>query len=275
MSDEFTMPDDLKGKSLEDIAKMYVETRGEYDKYKGEWEPRSKDYDRWSKLGTPDELEQGVNWMRTVAAPIITKITKGEAYLLNDADYKAYQNWATKTKNGTAQHTETLDANDELFAPVEKRLEEKLIAAANKVIDDRARYFAQQMQGNFKTIQDQLNLFGHVTQLQKQYPNLDFNELLKKGAEMAAMPADKLLQSLIDSETKLSGMEAEIDKRVAARIAEKETEKQNEAAKTLIGGGRGGGNLPRAPMKRADVMKGLIGDLGTKFPGIMEQIPLA
>jgi hypothetical protein len=272
-NEPFVMPEDLKGKSPEEIAQLYSNTRSEYEKYKSEWEPRSKEFERWSRLGNPDELEQVVNWGKTVAAPIVQKLAKGEAYLLNDADYKAYQNWAEKTKNGTAPPASAPD--EELFGPVEKRLEEKLIAAANRLINERAAAFDQNINRGFKTLQDQQNLFAHVMRLQKQNPNLDIDAVMKKGAETASMSPEQLLAWIIDSESKTSGMEAEIEKRVAAKLAEKDAEKQNDQVKTLLGSRRAGGGLPNRPMKTAERTKALVEDLNKKFPGIWDQIPLA
>ncbi len=269
---DFEMPADLKDKSLEDVAKMYSETRAEYDKFKGEWEPRAKQWEEWSALGDPTEIKKVIDWGKSVA-PVWQRIAQGEAFLLNDADYKAYKNWSDKTKNGTVK-PDAVASDDDLFAPVKKSLAEELRAEMDRRLDERVKGFDSTFKNAMKGVQDQLNLYGHVAKLQKQHPNLDFDSLLRKGADLAQMPADQLLNSLIESETKLSGMEAEIDKRVAAKLAEKDTEKNDSAAKALIDGRRSGGNLPLAPRKRQDVMKGLIGDLGKRFPGLLEQVPL-
>jgi hypothetical protein len=277
MPDAFQMPDDLKGKSAEDIAQLYVSTKADYDKFKGEWEPRSKDWEAWSELGKPDELKQVVNWAKTVAAPIVQRIAKGEAYLLNDADYKAYKGWADKTGNGTRQAADAggSSADDDLYAPIKKSLAEELKAELNRLVDERAKTVDAGLKQFIKTTQDQLNLFGHVQKLQRQNPNLDFDQLLQKAAARSTMTAEQLLNELIDSEGKLSGMEAEIEKRVAAKLAEAETAKENARTTTLLETRRLGGNLPINPPKRTDVTKALVSELGKKFPGIYDQIPLA
>lgn len=270
---DFQMPDDLKGKSAEDIAQLYLSTKGEYDKFKGEWEPRSKAWGEYQTYGSPDEVKQVLDWSKSVAAPLVTKIANGEAYLLNDADYKAYKGWADKTKNGTAK-PETVNSDDDLFKPSMDRAKEEILAAVNKLIDERSKGLDANVTRGFKSLQDQLNLFGHVTKLQRSNPNLDFDEILKEGAELAQMPADKLVDRLIDLKAKENSFEKRVQDAVAAALAEKETEKQNEQVKSLVDNRRGAGNIPLAPLKRADVMKGLIGELGKKFPGLTEQIPL-
>lgn len=272
----FQMPDDLKGKSAEEIAQLYVNTRSEYDKYKGEWEPRGKDLERWSSLGKPDEIEELIKWGKTVAAPMVNKIAKGEAYLLNDADYKAYKAWSDKTGNGTRQPVEAAaNPDDDIFAPVKKSLQEELRAETARLIEERAKGFDTNIRTMFKQLQDQLNLFGHVSKLQREHPKLNFDDLLKRGAELAQMPADKLLDSLIQSELKTATMDDEIEKRVAAKLAERDAGKNNDAVKTLlenraVGTPSAFGKKPN----RESTVRGLVGALNEKFPGLLEQIPL-
>jgi hypothetical protein len=270
---DFEMPEDLKGKSPEDIAKMYLDARSEYEKYKNEWEPRAKTWQSYSELGDPEEIRKVIDWGKTVAAPLVQKIAKGEAYLLNDADYKAYKSWAEKTQNGRS--TEVAPSpDDDLFAPVEKRLEEKLAAAMQKLIEDRAKAYDGQIQRGFKALQDQLNLYAHTNKLQRQYPNLDLEAVVKKGAELAQLPADKLLDALIESEMKNSTMEAEIEKRVAAKLAEKQTDDEASRVASLLENRRGGGTLP-AKTDNKSAMTQLVRTLGTKYPDIFSQIPLS
>lgn len=274
MADEFQMPEDLKGKSPEDLARMYTETRSEYDKFKGEWEPRSKDWEAYQAYGKPDEIKQIVDWGKTVA-PVWQKIAKGEAYLLNDADYKAYKNWADKTGNGTRQPQETTSQDDELFGPVKKSLREELFADLKKEVDQYYQRLGGEVQRGYKTLQDQQNLFAHVIRQQRLNPNLDIDSILAKGAKLAQMPADELVNHLIEAEAKSAGMEGEIEKRVAAALAERDAAKQNDTVKTLLDNRRGSGNLPLSSPKRVDVMKGLIKTLNDRHPGILEQIPMA
>lgn len=274
------MPDDLKGKSVEDLARMYVEqrsqydnTRQEYDKYKGEWEPRQASWQRYEKLGTPDEIEQLNNWGQTQAAPIMRKIAQGEAYLLNDADYKAYKAWADRTKGGRQQPAET-SADDELFKPLEQRLTTQFEQRFNDMLDARARQFQQNLDARLKMQQDQLNLYAHVNDLKAKHPNVNFNDLLKRGAELAQMPADQLFDALLDSEVKGAGMEAEIEKRVAARLAEKQTDAESDRAKALLENRRVGTNFNGQRPTRDAAMRGLVGTLGQKFPDIWNQLPV-
>lgn len=273
----FEMPDDLKGKSAEEIAQLYLSTRTEHEKYKGEWEPRAKELERWSSLGKPDEIEEVVKWGKTIAAPLVNKIAKGEAYLLNDADYKAYKAWADKTGNGTRQPAaDNAAPDDELFAPIRKSLGEELRGEVTKLIEERAKGFDTNIRTMFKQIQDQLNLYGHVSKLQRQHPNLDFEGLLKEGAELTQMPADQLLEKLIQNNLKMATMDEEVEKRVAAKLAEHETSKNTDAVKALLENRAVGAGTMFGAQKpnRESVTRGLVGMLNDKFPGLLAQMPL-
>lgn len=275
MADTFQMPAELAGKSAEDIAQLYLDTRKQYDEYKGQWEPRAKDWESYSSFGKPDQIKQIFDWGRGVAAPVLSRIEKGEAYLLNDADYKAYKAWADKTGNGTKPAEVTPSPDDDLFAPVEKRLEEKLLNAIGKMIGEREQKFRADITGWQKLNDDKFNLFNRAQQLKGQYPNLNFEEIIKKLSDVAQMPADKLLEWGLEQEGKLAGLEGEIEKRVAAKLAEKEAEKGNDSVKTLLESRRVGGSYPTQRPTREAAVRGLVETLNGKYPGVFERIPLA
>lgn len=269
---KFEMPDDLRGKSAEDIAQLYVNTKGEYDKFKSEWEPRGKEFETWSSLGKPEEIKEVLNWAKQVA-PLHQKITAGEMQLLNSADYKAYQQWAEQTQNGKRQSTQT-NPDDELFAPVEKRLEEKVLNAVNKLIEDRAKGFDTNIQRGFKGLQDQLNLYGHVQRLQKAHPDIDFDTLIKEGAELASAPADKLLEMLLSSRTKEASFDKRVQDAVAAALAEKTVQDDNARVKTLLDSRKIGPAQQQRPT-RENTIRNIVDQLSQKHPDIFNQIPLA
>ena len=275
----FQMPDDLKGKSIEEIAEALSTTRADYDRtqseykaFKEQWEPRSKTWDSYEQLGKPDELDAVVKWGRTYA-PLIEKIAKGEAKVLNDADYKAFENWSNQTRNGTAPREPAVADDDPLLVPLREQLSKSLEERFTKMIDDRSKQFGGQFQTAVKQLQDQMNLYGHVSQLRQQYPKLDFNDLLKKGADLASMPPEKLLQELITTQSKLSGVDAEVEKRVAEKLAAAETNKEASTVKALLETRQSGNYTPGKP-KREDIVRGLVGELSKKFPGIFEQMPV-
>lgn len=277
----FEMPDEFKGKSAEEIAQRYLETKTNYDKldteyksYKGEWDARKPQWDEYSALGEPKTVNEAIKWAREVAAPMVQKVAKGEAFLLNDADYKAYKNWADKTANGTRQPVQD-DASDELFKPVEQRLTEKLLSQMDERINARASQFDKNFSGGMKALQDQLNLFAKVQGMQTKNPGVNFDDLLKRGAELANAAPDQLLEQLLSMEVEKSSFDQRLEAAVAAKLAEKEVGKDNDVVKALMENRRVGMNSTAAKPTRENTLRNLVNALNKKDPGILQQMPLS
>lgn len=277
----FEMPDEFKGKSAEEIAQRYLETKTNYDKldteyksYKGEWDARKPQWDEYSALGEPKTVNEAIKWAREVAAPMVQKVAKGEAFLLNDADYKAYKNWADKTANGTRQTVQD-DASDELFKPVEQRLTEKLLGLMDERINSRASQFDKNFSGGMKALQDQLNLFAKVQGMQTKNPGVNFDDLLKRGAELANAAPDQLLEQLLSMEVEKSSFDQRLEAAVAAKLAEKEVGKDNDVVKALMENRRVGMNSTAAKPTRENTLRNLVNALNKKDPGILQQMPLS
>lgn len=277
----FEMPDEFKGKSAEEIAQHYLETKTKYDTldteyktYKGEWDARKPQWDEYSALGEPKTVNEAIKWAREVAAPMVQKVAKGEAYLLNDADYKAYKNWSEKTANGTRQPAQD-DASDELFKPVEQRLTEKLLGLMDERINTRASQFDKNFSGGMKALQDQLNLFAKVQGMQTKNPGVNFDDLLKRGAELANAAPDQLLEQLLSMEVEKSSFDQRLEAAVAAKLAEKEVGKDNDVVKALMENRRVGMNSTAQKPTRENTLRTLVAALNKKDPGILQQMPLA
>lgn len=277
----FEMPDEFKGKSAEEIAQRYLETKTNYDKldteyksYKGEWDARKPQWDEYSALGEPKTVNEAIKWAREVAAPMVQKVAKGEAFLLNDADYKAYKNWADKTANGTRQPVQD-DASDELFKPVEQRLTEKLLSQMDERINARASQFDKNFSGGMKAFQDQLNLFAKVQRMQAQNPDVNFDDLLQEGAQFANAAPDAMLEQLLAMKVEKSNFDKRLEAAVAAKLAEKEVGKDNDVVKALMENRRVGMNSTAAKPTRENTLRNLVNALNKKDPGILQQMPLS
>lgn len=271
----FEWPEDLKGKSPEDLAKLILDGRKDFDTYKGEWEPRKTNWAAYEKLGKPEEIDQVIKWGKT-NAPLFDKIAKGELKVLNDADYKAFENWSKTQKGGKPAEgaQPTGEASEELLAPMRTQLLEELKKSLTEMVGGESKRYQAELQRGLKQLVDQQNLFSHVMNLKAKYPTLDFEALMKEGADLATMSPDKLLESLIQSRLKEATMNDEIEKQVQAKLGAKKTDEEADRVKALLEARRVGPGAVNGKPKREDVMKGLVSTLTEKYPGIFNALPV-
>jgi len=268
---DFVMPEDLKGKSPEEIAKQYLNTKTEFEKFRSEYEPRAKTLEAYSKYGKPEEIEELVKWGKTYA-PLIEKVAKGELKVLNDADWKAYEGFAKNGRDKAAQSAAD-DPDEAIFAPVRDKLRDELTGLTKKQIEDVAKGYEARFNQSVKALHDQMNLFAHVLDLKSKYPNVDFDKVIAEGADLAKLPADQLLDRLVQSRIKEATLAEEVERQVAAKLAEKTQQNDESRVKALLDG-RSAGTLPLTAQKPADSVASLVKALGAKFPGIWESIPV-
>lgn len=225
----FTMPAKFAGKSAEDIAKAYSELESQHGKLTNE-AGKYKEWDEVAKLGKPKDVVEAINWARQV----------NQALKEGKITYKQAQQAVAQGPGPQGGNDAPWD--NENFDMLSPREQAKAIYdhQMNQGFNKTKSYIDEVAQGYGKQITD----FGNMSKREQkllfesikaaiQNPGTDPEELLTQAAELASKSPEELLQMALQNKLSPKTQEAEIEKRVTARLAEEEQKRQNETAKQI------------------------------------------
>lgn len=227
----YSLPQELGGKSAEEVGRYYAERYHDYDNIKS----RADKFGEYEALNLrPDDIRQTVEWARGIVAPLMqgkraSWDRDGNRIVFLDgesapaapaaAPQNAFENW------------ETLEPRQQAERLAEYVYGTQLTPRVNEIAqgyDTRFNQAVQQMQQQFGVFMDAIDRWT-------QNPNLKPRDIVAKAVEL--MRAGQQPTSFIDLAAQQlaspAQMEAEVQKRVAAALAEEkakaEAEKKNAA----------------------------------------------
>jgi hypothetical protein len=213
----YTLPEKFKGKSVEDVARAY----SELEKTHGEVSSRVGAYDKYAKLGSPEQVEQALQW----AADVAGKLQRGE---LTPAQAQAQLNQNAATQNPY----ESFDKWDELDG-------RSRADALNKLVTDAVKQAAKPYEDRLTQFQTneqrQLGLLTQVFELAQKNPSISMNELLQKANSLASQKPEDLLNMALQSMVAPQQQEALKAQMRAEILAEQNQAAENARISALNG----------------------------------------
>jgi len=211
---EFKMPEKFANAKPEDIAKAYVEL----ERTLGEQGAKLKDLERYSSLGKPDEIQQAIDWARTV----YKKLEAGEL-----VDKSVLKPAAKAEHSGLPWEAPDWDYKSD--ADKAKAMAEYARSEAQRLIEQKANEYGQQI-NQYRQLQgsEMQLLLDAINAAITSGGKTDVKSLLVNAAELATKSPQDLLKMAFENLTAKERMEAEIEKRVNAAIAEAKQKMDNE-----------------------------------------------
>ena len=213
---DFKMPEKFAGKSAEDIARSYAELESQY----GKASQRLGDLDRYSKIGSPDEINQVLEWSRNVKAAL-------------DRGLLVPKQESAKAPESTAQR-KPWEQDDWAFKSPAEQFEalNQAVQSQNKAyIDQLASQYGQQIQQLTQQDGRQKQIMMRAIQAAIKNPDVDPEALLTETAQLASKTPEELMDLYLDLRSKTpDNIERMVNERLAARLAE---EKQKLEAQQL------------------------------------------
>ena len=225
----FTMPDKFKDKSAEDIARAYSELESQHGKMTNEL-GKYKGYDEVVKIGSPKDIVEGIQWARQVNAALKS----------GQITYKQAQTAIAQGPQGDGSSQAPWD--NESFDYLTPREQAKAITEYNKTkgfgdtksyIDQIANQYGTQIQQQYDLNNKQQNILLKAIKTAIKNPDVDVEDLLTQAAELAGKGPEELLNMAMEARMAPKAQEAEVQKRVAALMAEKDQERQNNELKLI------------------------------------------
>lgn len=241
----FALPDELKGKGAEDIARYYTERYKDYDDLKG----KAAQVDSWSKFGKPEEVESRLSTFDKVAGAlrqgkVIVADGSGQLYAKDVSDLTpAERRQAQSQTPATSDSGDWTDGYD-LLAPTDqgRRLEKHMQSVFNSIIEAKAREYGEQIaqfqQGQWRQMDTLLNMLAQI----QDHPELKIRDVLRVAGELGSKGAADPMKAAFDQFLTPAQVKAQAEKMAAEIIAEKEAKAQKERAERTLNGGNANGN---------------------------------
>lgn len=218
----FQIPEKFAGKSAEEIAKSYVELEKQY----GSHAEKLKGLEAYSKFGTPEQINEALNWARDAYA----KIQKGD--LIERAKVKA-------AEASTSPSTAPWDADDWAYkSPAEqfKAFSDYQQSQAKSYIDQVASQYGQQIGSLAQRDAREKAILLRAVKAAVQNPGVDPEEILAEASGLASKSAEELIDMYLESrqnspEALSKRIADETAKAVAAARQEWEAKQQEELYK--------------------------------------------
>jgi len=235
-SEGFKMPEKFAGKSAEEIAKAYTELESQHGKAASEL-GKFKGYEDVVKLGSAKDISDAIAWARQV-----NQAFKEGRITAAQAKQAKQDGPPVDTGNGSQAPWD-----NEQFDYLSPREQAKAIAEYNKrssfdstkeYIDGIAKQYGDQLQNWNGMNQRQQNILLKAIKQAIKNPDVDPEELLTQAAELAGKGPEELLNMAMEARMAPKSMEAEVNKRVAAKLAEEEQNRINREAGMLSNSGR-------------------------------------
>ena len=226
----FQIPEKFKDKSAEDIARAYAELESQHGKLASEV-GKYKGYDEVAKLGKPQEIVEAIQWARQVNQALKDgKITYKEAQkAMNQGPQGGNQQGSAPWDS---ENFDYLTPREQAKAIMDYQKSQGL-GETKSYIDNIAQQYGSQIQQQYDLANKQQNILLKAIKQAIKNPDVDVEDLLSQAAELAGKGPEELLQMAMDARMAPKSMETEIEKRVNAKLAEKEQERINEQTKLI------------------------------------------
>jgi hypothetical protein len=233
----FQMPENLAGKSAEEIAKDYVELRTKLDS-------RESVQKQLEQMGGLDNLRQ---W----------------AMYGNQAYQQAVQAQQQAQQRQPAQQTQQVPVGDpyadwDTLTPKEQaqKLSNLVASAATQYInqygEQAVKAYAQQINDQLSGMNRQWEIFQKANRVWRKNPNVDIDTLLGSMAKMATADLDSLIDAAMNQAVGPAEIEAKVNAEVQRRLAEQKLKDQNQQVNVLAGASRAPFTMPDQPKNKAE-----------------------
>lgn len=228
----FSLPEKFTGKSVEDVARSYVDLEKKY----GELSGLKNQLDQYGGL---DNLKQ---WAQ--AAPQYLQAYQQAAAALQQAQSRQtapsqqgpavdpYENWDLLTPKEQAQRQSQLLAG---------ALTQYVNAYGAQVVSQLQQQQAQQQ----AALNTQWDIYRTVMDATRKNPNLDANDLMQRMAKVATGDVNSLIQIASQQLTGQADLDAKINAEVQRRLADARLKEQNAQLNTLTNAGRSSFQMPQ------------------------------
>ncbi len=203
----FTMPEKFTGKSLEDVAKSYVEL----EKLHGDTAARQKDYDEYAKIGPVGDISEALSWARNMKAAL-------------DRGLIVPAGQAPAKKDAPAADSEPWSADDWAYkSPAEqaKAMSDFTQRQIKTYVDTLASQYGEQIKGLGARDGREKAILMKVIKTAIKHPEMDPEELLTQAAELGSKSPEELVDLVMETRSHTpEARKSEVDKLVETRLAE-------------------------------------------------------
>lgn len=218
--------DKFANASKDDVLKAYTELETKL----GAQGQRLGALAEYEKLGKPQELGQAIDWARET----YQKINRGE--YVSKADAAKAQAIANAPQSAGNGPQEPWKAEGWEFLPPAQQsaamaayTQAQSQAYLDTKVAEYVQQFGNQIQQMRGTQSREQSLIMKALELAQSNPGkVDLRQLLQSAADMATKPPEEYMELALQSMVNPQNNEAEIERRVTARMAEEAQKKQNE-----------------------------------------------
>lgn len=212
----FSMPEKFVGKSPEEIARAYLEV----EKQHGKAAARLGTLDAYSKIGSPEQIQQVIDYARQVKAALDagTLVPKGQEKPPTAAAKPDAKPW---------------EADDWAFrSPAEqaRAIADEVNRSAQELIEQRAAQYGKTIEGLAGRDAREKSILVKAIEAVRRNPSLSIEELLNDAAGLAQKTPEELIEMAFQSrlqtpESRSADIEKEVAKRVADEMQKRDAQK--------------------------------------------------
>lgn len=235
----FKVPEKFAGKSVEDVAKAYVEL----EKMSGTQAAKLKNLESYEKIGAPEQITEALNWARGVKAMIEDgRLSPAQAkQALKEGPQGSQQAFNSQNDEGSEPWSQ--EGWDFLTPAQQAKAMSSYVKGATQkeiksYVDGLAKNYGDEIQnigGNWK--REQAILLKAITSALKT-PGADINSLLQGAADLASKTPEELLDMALEAQSSPAKQQAEIARLVEERVAKITQDRDNDRMKALTGATR-------------------------------------
>lgn len=206
------LPEKFAGKSVEDVVRMYTELESSVGKASQELGDLRKQAEAYSKIGSPDDITQALQ----VGTQLYEALQDGRLVAKDTKDKSSHE------ASAPPPSPEDFFDGYDLLSPQEqaKKQTQHVLNTIIPYIDKLAVAANAEISKSAEASRQERRLLTRVFEMKMKNPQLDIESVLKRATELAGATPDQLLDQALQGVTAPEEVNARVEERVAARLAE-------------------------------------------------------